>query len=224
MPSYRLKLTAAPSEEPLTLSEVKTALDVQRDDQDGMLSRLLTAARLKVEEDTNRQLCSATWQINLDRWPNGMSGPVYLPKAPIQSIGAVVYINDAGSLTTLASSEYDFVADEPGRLLPAYGKSWPVTRDKPWAIVITYVAGYGAAAAVDARAKQAILLLVGHWYENREAVLTGTISKSIELAYQSLVDSLSYGDEFANYGGREAREIATYGSREGRYEGWAVAP
>ncbi len=39
-------------------------------------------------------------------------------------------------------------------------------------------------------AKQAALLLVGHWYDNREAVLIGSISKDIELAYETLIESL----------------------------------
>ncbi|WP_145502061.1 head-tail connector protein [Yersinia similis] len=33
----------------------------------------------------------------------------------------------------------------------------------------------------------AILLLIGHWYTNREAVLVGTISKQLELTVESLL-------------------------------------
>lgn len=35
--------------------------------------------------------------------------------------------------------------------------------------------------------KMAILLLVGHWYTNREAVVTGTIVTTVPLAYESLI-------------------------------------
>ncbi|MCW5861278.1 MAG: head-tail connector protein, partial [Caldilineales bacterium] len=46
------------------------------------------------------------------------------------------------------------------------------------AIHIRFEAGYGAASAVPTRYKQALKLLVGHWYENREAILaTGAIPK-----------------------------------------------
>lgn len=35
--------------------------------------------------------------------------------------------------------------------------------------------------------EQAVLLLVGHWYANREAVVTGTISTAIPLAVDRLL-------------------------------------
>lgn len=35
--------------------------------------------------------------------------------------------------------------------------------------------------------KLAALLLIGHWYTNREAVVTGTIATTLPLAYESLI-------------------------------------
>ncbi|BBG85360.1 hypothetical protein AHGSH82_025050 [Aeromonas hydrophila] len=35
--------------------------------------------------------------------------------------------------------------------------------------------------------KLAALLLIGHWYTNREAVVTGTIATTLPLAYDSLI-------------------------------------
>ena len=53
------------------------------------------------------------------------------------------------------------------------GQSWPGTTLKTAAgVTITFVAGYGAtSASVPESIRQAILLLVGHWYENREATV-----------------------------------------------------
>ena len=60
---------------------------------------------------------------------------------------------------------------QPGRVSLAYGKSWPADTLRPTnGVCITFVAGYGSAAsAVPATACYAILLLMGHYYENREA-------------------------------------------------------
>jgi Phage gp6-like head-tail connector protein len=33
----------------------------------------------------------------------------------------------------------------------------------------------------------AVLLLVGHWYANREAVITGTIASTVPMAFDALV-------------------------------------
>jgi uncharacterized phiE125 gp8 family phage protein len=43
---------------------------------------------------------------------------------------------------------------------------------------------------VPQRARQAVRLLAGHWYLNREATVTGSVSGPIDLAYRALVDGL----------------------------------
>jgi hypothetical protein len=35
--------------------------------------------------------------------------------------------------------------------------------------------------------KQALKLLIGHWYENRETVITGTISTALPFAAEALL-------------------------------------
>ena len=49
------------------------------------------------------------------------------------------------------------------------------------------IAGYGAAAAVPAAIKQAMLLLIGHWFANREAVNVGNIVTAMPLAVEALI-------------------------------------
>ena len=70
----------------------------------------------------------------------------------------------------------------------AYGESWPSFTPYPTgAVRIQFTAGYNDIANVPQMVKQAILLLVGHWYENREATLAGTISREIEFAVHALL-------------------------------------
>jgi uncharacterized phiE125 gp8 family phage protein len=54
-------------------------------------------------------------------------------------------------------------------------------------ICVTYKAGWTTAALVPQTIRQAMLLLIGHWYENREEALTGTISRSIEFGVKALL-------------------------------------
>lgn len=212
---YALNLITGPASEPLTLAEVKQHCDCERDDQDALLSRLLTAAREKVEADTDRSLIDTSWQLWLDRWPNGVGQPFYLPRAPLRSVTTISYINPDTDTVVIGSGNFIASKQEPPRVYPntGIGFTWPTNLRAAQAISVVFVAGYGTSATtVPAIAKQAILLLVGHWYENREASISGTIHGKIEHAYDSLIDSLRYGNEFIKYS-----------EPEESYAGWPAA-
>jgi len=159
--------------------------------EDARLASLITTARLMVEKDTRRKLCTQTVILSLDYLPSYLVPDIL----PIQSISGITYYDGNNALQTLASTTYE--ADlyaEPVIIRPAFGQTWPTTYDRFGAVLVTMVAGYGAASAVPEDAKQAILLLASHWVENRESVLTGTISKEIELSYTALTDRLKWGN------------------------------
>ena len=60
-----------------------------------------------------------------------------------------------------------------GRIIPAYGKSWPSCREHPGSVRVDYTCGYGAAADVPQSIKAWMLLAIATWYENREALTAG---------------------------------------------------
>jgi hypothetical protein len=96
------------------------------------------------------------------------------------------------------ASAGDFIVDtnsEPPRLFPMPGGNWPAALNVPNAVRIHFTAGYGAAAMAmfPARAKLLILLLVAHWYQNRESVTEGTL-KVIPLQFEELLWSLRVYD------------------------------
>ncbi len=75
----------------------------------------------------------------------------------------------------------DFIYDadsEPPRLFPKAGQFWPSVLYVPNAVQVHYIAGYGNdGKAVPQAIKMAIMQLVAHWYNNREPVVAGSISK-----------------------------------------------
>ena len=113
------------------------------------------------------------------------------PRAPLQSLTSITYTDDAGATGTVAAANYVVDADsEPGRLALAAGGSWPgITLRAIAGVKLRFVAGYGDDPEdVPQGYKQAMLLLVGHWYENREAVIsTGAIPKGLSLAVDALL-------------------------------------
>jgi uncharacterized phiE125 gp8 family phage protein len=186
-----LRVSVPPTVEPVSVAELKEHARIDHGHEDARLASLITTARLMVEKDTRRKLCTQTVILSLDYLPSYLVPDIL----PIQSISGITYYDANNTLQTLAAATYE--ADlyaEPILIRPAFGQTWPTTYDRFGAVLVTMVAGYGAASAVPEDAKQAILLLASHWVENREAVLTGTISKEIELSYTALTDRLKWGN------------------------------
>lgn len=168
-----LKLVTAPAAEPLTLVECKAHLRVDSSDEDPLISSYLTAAREMCELETRRAFVTQTFELAIEDWP--IDGCLPLPRPPLQSVISITYWTSDNTQLTLSAADYlvDTVS-EPGVVRLGYNKRWPSATLRPGpAITLRYVAGYGLAAAVPQRYTQAILLLTGHFYENREQVATG---------------------------------------------------
>lgn len=168
-----LRVTVQPAEEPITLNELKAHLRIDGTDEDQLLGIYLTAARQQCEHESRRAFVTQTLKLQLEAWPHG--DRIALPRPPLQSVTSIVYTDVTGNSNTMSASDYIVDIDgEPGHIYLAYGKTWPSTTLRPGpSIAITYIAGYGEPEAVPATYKQAIQLLSGHYYENREAIVLG---------------------------------------------------
>jgi len=201
------ELITPPAAEPIELvGDVKAQSRLlEMDDENLLLASYIRAARELVEEITGRQVMPATWRMymssfpgrNVDNYtPTGWRfGEVRLPKPPLISVDLLRYIDVDGALTTLATSEYQWSNKwTPARLRPARFKVWPIV--DPYsldAVQITFTAGYATAAIVPARIKQAIRLIVAHWYENREAASMGGLA-DLPFGVRTLLSSLKTGE------------------------------
>lgn len=165
-----LVLVTASATEPLTLAEAKAQARVTNTDEDTLITSLIVAARQHVETLVRRALVTQTWDYKLDHFP---VWEIEIPLPPLASVSSVKYLESAAGVdTTLATTEYRVLGasgHNPGRITPDIGKVWPTTYDVGDAVTVRFVAGYGAAAAVPQPIKQAMLLLIAAWFENREA-------------------------------------------------------
>jgi len=186
---YGLATITGPTEEPVTLARAKQHLRVDHSAEDDLIQDWIAAAREMSEQYTGRRWVSQQLRMTLADWPDGSgegwveryiarttgwpggdSGMVPLPVEPVVSIDAVKYYATAGNLVTLtAGTDYQTWLDHrPPLLAPAPLSVWPtVQTDRLAAVQIEFTAGYGAPAQVPYRAKTAMLLCLGYWYENR---------------------------------------------------------
>ena len=183
-----IKIITPPTTEPITLAEAKAQCRIDGTVEDALLAGYIAAAREYCESVDWRAYMTQTIEQWLEGWP--CDDEIELPRPPLQSISKIEYYDTADTKYTLSSAVYAADAiSTPGAAHLKYNQVWPATVLRDYnAICVTYVAGYASAALVPQSIKQAMLLLVSHWYENREAVLVGTISKPIDFAVRALLD------------------------------------
>lgn len=175
-----------PAAEPLSLTEAKLHLREPAAADDGLVTALITAARIQVENYVHRALITQTRELKLDCFPSAIE----LPFPPIASLTSVKYTDLNGAEQTVDSADLDTdTASSPGRIQPAYGANWPSTRPGFNAVRVRYVCGYGSAGGdVPEPLRHALRLLLAHLYENREAVVIGTISSDLPLGVAALLN------------------------------------
>tara|TARA_R110000744_G_scaffold52498_3_gene112492 strand:- start:2631 stop:3239 length:609 start_codon:yes stop_codon:yes gene_type:complete len=187
-----LSLTSAPETEPVTAAEAKDQLRVDVTDDDDWLNNFgIPTARRIAETFTHRALITQTWVLRL----TGFGGrPIYLPRPPLVSISTVAYTDSAGAAQAWAESGTGYDLEQPtgeqalhASIRPAYGESYPSTRNEVDAVAITYVAGYGAASTVPVGIKHGILMLIADLYEQRRSEVLGTSRSKTYLTAESLL-------------------------------------
>lgn len=162
-----LRRTAEPAVEPVSLAEAKLHLAVDASDTDALITLLIKAARRQSEHRAQRSWIDQEWTLSLDSFPDD----IRLHMGRVTAITSVSYVDGDG--VTQALDGLDYYLDNCGEyaqyIVPAYGTSWPATRDQANAVTVVYRAGGADAAAVPEDVKQWILLLVGQWFRTREA-------------------------------------------------------
>lgn len=181
--------TVAPASALLSLAEAKAQLRVTADDEDAGIAAMIDAATDALDLPNGmigRALVTQTWRITAPA-PDA-AGRFALPVAPVQSVSAISYLDQAEATQALAVEDFPLQGDDDRAWLqPRRGASWPVTAARPDAISVTAVCGYGEPWQVPASIRQAARMLVAHWYDNRGAVVVGVTTAELEHAVSSLV-------------------------------------
>lgn len=167
-------VVTAPTTEPITSAELKAQARITTDDDDTLISRIITVARQQCELISERIFIDTVF----DQWWDGFPNEFVLPRTPVDSITSITYTDTNGTTQTVSSSVYTLDNNHiPERIILAFEQSWPTdTRAIDKVVKIRWKAGYGTATTdVPEHMRHAVLLLAAHYYENREAFTTDNL-------------------------------------------------
>jgi uncharacterized phiE125 gp8 family phage protein len=139
-------------------------------DDDALVSSLIVAAREAAESFTGLTIAPGTFELALDSWTaNGIE----LQTWPVGAISSITYLDNNAAQQTLSALTY--MLDNEQRPAAVYTLAeWPTTASRRNAIRVTFTAGFTDGQSPNPRPAprslvQAMLLMIGNWYESREA-------------------------------------------------------
>ena len=185
----KLKLITAAADVPVTLTEAKAHLRVDFSTDDTLISTLTKVATEYCERRLARAIITQTWEQYLDEFPCD-TDTIEVKLPTLQTLTSIKYYDSDNVLQTWDASNYEVDAiSEPAKVRLASGKSFPGTYDRLNAVIIKFNAGYGAASTnIHETIRQAIKLLISHFYENREGI--NTLGQYMDLPIPKAVDLL----------------------------------
>lgn len=189
-----LKIIALSVGEPLTLEECRAHLRVQPYEvdsndsgthpDDDLIMAMQGAARAHCENFLGMSISQKMYELSLDQFP---SGPITMPVSPLMSVESVTVGEGSDALLDDTAYTVDHFS-VPERLLPV--TVWPTVTAAPNLIRIRFVAGYGDgsdAEPLPPEIRAAMLLMLGHLYEHREAVNIGSAPNELPLGVEALL-------------------------------------
>lgn len=146
----------------VTLEQAKANSRVADAAEDSLVLDRIRSAGETLERFCDRAFGPQTLEAVLAGFP---AGAIDLPRGPATGITSITYLDAAGTPTALAAAgvwEFEELSD-PGTI-HLLG-SWPTTSASRSSVVVRYTAG----TAWPSDVQQAVLLLVGHWFDTRNA-------------------------------------------------------
>ena len=179
-----LEVITAPTSNPIALSEAKSFLRIDTNDDDTLINTIIAASREYFEEYTGRTLISTTYKLSLDGFgednipiQEGFYTAPYmtfhkryieLPRPPLVSVTHVKTFDEDNTESTYASSKYHIdSARNPARIILKEGETWPTDLRVANGVEITYVGGYGSASDVPQSIKVGLREHITYLYEHR---------------------------------------------------------
>lgn len=153
-------------EEPVTVAEVKSQLRFVFDNEDALIGGYIASARDRCEAELNRKLRRQRAELTYSAWGTGLRLDRMGHDVEIESI---TYVDTAGAVQTLPSTDYRIKKEHLLLVLPAIGKDWPALNCEEPTIVVTLQAGCAAATDVPQPVKNWIMAVAASMFRSRES-------------------------------------------------------
>lgn len=196
------KLSIKPTQHAITRSQAKAQLRIKSDEvsEDKIIDIIILVATRVIEKMARRQFVTATYIKSLDEFQDDRNikhpednlhhhhhngdhnNIIILEHPPLQELVSIDYIDVDGNQQSVDLNDVQVdTFKEPGRIAPAFGKSWPAARKQFSSVLITYKAGFGDDASfIPDDIRGALLILISHYFDNRDLVLTTNDVEQIE--------------------------------------------
>ena len=200
----------SPPVQALTLAYARLHLRSLGTEDDALITVWIDAAAAYFENQTGRQLLTATREVWLDAFPGlgatGAAARIELPRPPLQSVVSVAYLDGDGALQAVddgaspAGPLYRVSAPagayaRRGFVEPLVGQTWPLARTETGAVRIRYTCGYGDTPdEIPPLARGILCLLVAHFDTFRSAgheARHGDVT-ALPFGVQALIDGFKY--------------------------------
>lgn len=173
---------AEPAQEQVSIEVARLHLRLDEDlegspvghPDDDLIEILISAAREQAESYTGLSLVNREHQLSIDEFKGSY---IDLEVWPVSAITEVTYFDNDGVEQTWASDQYRLDnASRPARLYPG-DEGWPQAKIRENAVTVTFNAGFTVGSPntfpMPRVLLQAMLLIIGHLYENRQDVVYG---------------------------------------------------
>lgn len=174
------KVTTLPTASCVAPADAKMRLAIEHDEDDYLLESLIAEASDWAEKYIDRPIMEQVITYYFD----GFDSDLELFTRDISGI-IIKYDDENNTEQTLSDSLYDAdIICYPSKIT---ADSWPETYEKTNSVRVEVTAGYATEATVPPSIKTAVLLMVGHLYNNREGSSDNRVNE-LPLGVQSFLE------------------------------------
>jgi uncharacterized phiE125 gp8 family phage protein len=163
----------------VSLADMKEFLRVDHSDEDTTITAIIDAATQSIQDYTGRHFKATTWLYQMEFMRN-----VDIPYS-VNTVTGISYYNTAGNTTSLTNNTDYYYGKENGVLKVKYIEiPSDIIDERMDAVNIVGT----TVNEINAPLTHAIKMLAAHYYENRRAVVVGTITAVIPLGIKAIIN------------------------------------